>query len=600
MPNVLETRLDIKLLMSYNLMNDHMIANLVNERKTFIRKTATKEITKEECLKLLALELNVMAICSSAIDKYHIPRSWFIDESVGIMKLLCNRIDHLYFSMFQMFSIGCVLLVEYMEFQSKYKKFITNEIHPLIVLMSKKKCEPQMYIAAATFEYEKQNIQMARRYFEEGIIKHINNKTLYLEQLWIEVMYLGDVGGGHLNEMKAIQIYKNTIKHFENDMEFHILLLDRSIEVKPLWRLQHEIVCDLMEIYKLSDVMWHKVATLCADGFIFDQNNNSFFGYVKDFQKRARCCILTYNEGLKNVLNVTRKRNLMKLLTEYIIKLWKCNNGIRNSEINTLVKREMKKAFQVGHFHLGGLHKPEYYVYWAVLCQDNRPEILQLAIDYNKENVRVWAEVLEYYVIHFESYTTLKKIFDVGYQALGNKSLLLWEITDSVLQQYCDVTLLGKFYEEGAKSPYPEISNVYKVDYLEWIHMYDGISSARKLFDQLKNLEPQNKKLYTDMIEYEKLQQPINVSNIRNLYNVACSKFCRQGTEVTLWSKCIEFELTYIGRATAEKIYKMALQIVKPHLRTDLKRNYKTINEIHSKRTVTIDPVVIEISDDDE
>jgi len=108
--------------------------------------------------------------------------------------------------------------------------------------MSRKKYEPQMYIAAATFEYEKQNIEMSRRYFEQGIIKHIDNKTLYLEQLWIEVMYLGDVGGGDLNEMKAIQIYKNTIKHFENDMEFHILLLGRSIEVKPLWRLQHEIV----------------------------------------------------------------------------------------------------------------------------------------------------------------------------------------------------------------------------------------------------------------------------------------------------------------------------------------------------------------------
>jgi len=78
-----------------------------------------------------------------------------------------------------------------------------------------------------------------------------------------------------------------------------------------------------------------------------------------------RCCILTYNEGLKHVLNVSRKRNLMKLLIEYIIKLWKCNNGLRNLEINTLVKREMKKAFQVAHFDLGGLHKPEYYVYWV-------------------------------------------------------------------------------------------------------------------------------------------------------------------------------------------------------------------------------------------
>jgi len=108
--------------------------------------------------------------------------------------------------------------------------------------MSKKKCEPQMYIAAATFEYEKHNIEMARKYFIEGIKKYTDNKTLYLEQLWIEVMYLGDVGGGEVNETKAIQIYKGIIKNFENDMEFHILLLGRSIEVKPIWRLQYEII----------------------------------------------------------------------------------------------------------------------------------------------------------------------------------------------------------------------------------------------------------------------------------------------------------------------------------------------------------------------
>jgi len=108
--------------------------------------------------------------------------------------------------------------------------------------MSEKKCEPQMFIAAATFEYEQHDIEMARRYIEEGIITHPNDKTLYLERLWIEVMHLGDVEGGDLNELKAIQIYKNTIKNFEMDMDFHMSLLNRSIEVKPIWRLHNEIV----------------------------------------------------------------------------------------------------------------------------------------------------------------------------------------------------------------------------------------------------------------------------------------------------------------------------------------------------------------------
>ncbi|XP_003244622.2 U3 small nucleolar RNA-associated protein 6 homolog [Acyrthosiphon pisum] len=597
MPINLETHHDIKFLKIYNLMSDLRIRTLVKERKLFMQKNATEEITKEECLKLLTVELDVMSKCVSAIDKYYIPQTWFITESLNVMKLLCNRIDHLYYSMFQMFSIGCVLLVNYMEFHSNNIEFITNENPPLIVLMSRKKCEPQMYIAAATFEYEKKNIEMARRYFEEGIIKYANNKTLYLEQLWIEVMYFDDVGGGDLNEIKPIEIYKKTIKKFEYDMEFHIVLLERSIEVKPLWRLQHEIVCDLMEMYNYSDIMWHKVATLCTNGYVFNRDTG-IFGYVTDPNKRARCCIKTYNKGLKHVFNVTRKLNLMKLLTEYIIKLWKYYNTKINSEFNKWIQKEMKKAFQMGHFDLGGLHEPEYYVYWAVLSEEIHPEILQLAIDCNKGNVGVWAEALNYRIEHFGSYRTVKKIFDAGNQALGNKSLLLWKKMETFLKRCRENDRqLGKFYKDGAKSPYQEISNVYKVKHLEWVNDNDGISSARGLFNQMIRLVPAKKKLYMNMIQYEKMQKPINICSIRSIYNLACHKF---SSDVPLLADCLEFELEHIGKSTADRMYDMALMNLQPQLRTDLKHMYEMRKETHRNRPIIIDPDIIIIPDDEE
>jgi len=114
--------------------------------------------------------------------------------------------------------------------------------------MSNKTCEPQMYIAAGTFEYEKHNIEMARQYFAEGIKKHTDNKTLYLELFWIELMYLGDVEGGESHELMAIKLYKSIINKFKQDMEFHIILLNRSIEVKPIRKLQCEIIWYLHNI----------------------------------------------------------------------------------------------------------------------------------------------------------------------------------------------------------------------------------------------------------------------------------------------------------------------------------------------------------------
>lgn len=56
----------------------------------------------------------------------------------------------------------------------------------------------------------------------------------------------------------------------------------------------------------------------------------------------------------------------MKLLSEYIIQLWKSNKVIKNSPINSLVITEMQKAFQIFHFDFGGLQKPEYYIYWVI------------------------------------------------------------------------------------------------------------------------------------------------------------------------------------------------------------------------------------------
>jgi len=59
-----------------------------------------------------------------------------------------------------------------------------------------------------------------------------------------------------------------------------------------------------------------------------------------------------------------KKRNLNKLFTEYLVKQW-ISSSVKDEAIRCLVNRAMEQAFQKGHFELGGLHKPDYYVYWV-------------------------------------------------------------------------------------------------------------------------------------------------------------------------------------------------------------------------------------------
>jgi len=71
-----------------------------------------------------------------------------------------------------------------------------------------------------------------------------------------------------------------------------------------------------------------------------------------------------YEKGLETLSDKEIKRNLIETFTEYLIKQW-LTNSIKEYEIRNGVREAMERAFQMGHFELGGLHKPEYYVYWV-------------------------------------------------------------------------------------------------------------------------------------------------------------------------------------------------------------------------------------------
>ncbi|XP_026820005.1 uncharacterized protein LOC113558694 [Rhopalosiphum maidis] len=587
---------EICFLKTRNLMNDQMITQLLKKRKYFVQQAVTEEITKEECMQLIRLELRVLEICDIEINKSANLNAMFERQNFRILSVLSNRIDHLYYSMFLLFSFESELLEEYMEFQSTHKLFITNEIHPLIVLMSKKKCDSKLYISAALFEHEHRNMQAARNYFNEGIRIHKNCKRLRLEQFLIEIQFLvdKDLESSHM----VIQKYKETIDHFRDDIELHIILLEKTLQVESINHLQYIVMFDFINRYSQNYLMWHKVALLCTEGYMLDDKIPSTIKYTTNCEHRIRSCIKWYEEGLKKLLNMEKKRNLNELFTEYLVKQW-ISSSVNDEAIRCLVNRAMEQAFQKGHFELGGLHKPDYYVYWAEHTNQRRPEILKMAIDRNKDNVDVWVEVLKYHNEILDNYKLVKMVFDDGVRALENKSLFLWKTMELYLQN-TNLFLLEQFYEEGADSPYNEINTVYRVKYLEWCTLCKDIDFSRELFSRLTTIEPENKNLYLTMINGEKLAPIIDVNIIRNLYSLTCLKFGHQENDVRLWTDWIQFEFTYGKSPDAEDTYNVALMFVKPELMSVLEHEYDLMKEAYNSRTVTIDPVVVKIPDPEE
>jgi len=75
--------------------------------------------------------------------------------------------------------------------------------------------------------------------------------------------------------------------------------------------------------------------------------------------------------------------------------------------------------------------------------------------------------------------------------------------------------------------PSKEINTFIRPQYLEWCVLHNGILAARELFNELKDIDPFCKQLYTDMISYEKSQSSsiTKIGTIRKLYNDACNTF---------------------------------------------------------------------------
>ena len=111
----------------------------------------------------------------------------------------------------------------------------------LNTLMLRYHSDPEVYITAATYEFDDWNdVESARQYFTEGLKYHKNCKSLYVEDFWVEVQHLEKTAGASLPI--AMEKYKSLIKRFEGDIEFHFILLDRAIKLSTVRELQCNIV----------------------------------------------------------------------------------------------------------------------------------------------------------------------------------------------------------------------------------------------------------------------------------------------------------------------------------------------------------------------
>ncbi|KAL5237260.1 hypothetical protein ACI65C_004670 [Semiaphis heraclei] len=300
--------------------------------------------------------------------------------------------------------------------------FITKCSNMLDTLMSRYHSDPEVYITAAKYEFDDRNdVEAARKYFSEGLKYHTNCKNLYAEEFWVEVQHLEKTAGASLPI--AIGKYKNLIKRFEGDIEFHFILLDRAIKLSVVRELQCNVVRDMVKKYKHSELMWQKLAKIHFDGFIYHQETEQLH-YDKNYTNGIRNCIKTYEDGLKENLPPKNKHKLWNFYIDHIIEIRK-SYRMKKETIRNFMNETMERAFKKAHNNKA-LLKPEHYIYWAKNTNIDCRRILRKAVEVIEDSVELWVYLISYYLT-YDSLEMGIEAFQAGVRALTSKSMPLWE-----------------------------------------------------------------------------------------------------------------------------------------------------------------------------
>ncbi|XP_022174977.1 uncharacterized protein LOC111036958 isoform X2 [Myzus persicae] len=585
-----EVESEVNFMKTYSIMEWDKLTKLNDDRKLLNQKTALGLATREEFLKQIKVELNMLDTCQLKIEQ-EIKENNTEYINTEILPILSNRINDMYNNMFLLFPVEKTSLSEYIEFCSNNKLFITKCSNMLDTLMSRYHSDPEVYLIAATYEFDdRNNVESARRYFAEGLKYHENCKNLYVEEFWVEVQHLEKTAGASLPI--AVEKYRNLIKRFEGDIEFHFILLDRAIKLSTVRELQCNVVRDMVKKYRHSELMWQKLAKIHFDGFIYHQETEQLH-YDKNYINGIRNCIKTYEDGLKENLPLQNKHKLWNFYIEHVIEIRK-SYRMKKETIKNFMNETMERAFQEAHDNKA-LYKPEQYIYWAENTIKDYDKIMRKAVEAIEDNVELWINLVSYY-LNYDSLEMVIEVFQNGVRALKSKSMPLWEI----LILYMGNThpeLLRQLYHEGSHFPFPEINFVIRPEYLEWNVVHYGILSTRELFIKLKDIKPECKQLYLSMISFE-LSQNSGISKlktIRKLYNEVCNSF--GDTDIKLWSGCIRFEYMYGSRRLVKIIYKESLKCLESYLFSSMAEEFEKLQE-EFKDYGPKDEGVIVINDD--
>uniref|UniRef100_A0A8C9U817 UTP6 small subunit processome component n=1 Tax=Scleropages formosus TaxID=113540 RepID=A0A8C9U817_SCLFO len=356
--------------------------------------------------------------------------------------------------------------------------------------------KPALWIMAAKCEMEDRNSsESARHLFLRALRFHPKNKKVYLEYFRMELM--------HAEKLRRQQ------KELE---QAEMAMVSASV-----------IMCSsLQNKYANDPLTWDYMAKCELEaglGAEMGAELQSTKEKASDTVRREERSCLVYEEGLKSLQTEA-------MWTCYATFCW---NRFKRKTNVTELKEKVKVLQSTGD-------------------ADGATRVAVAATKRFSQSVETWSCSLQ--TLMELGSANVDELFQEALKHVNPKVTLLTSIGSGALEWSASTQSPEEteaLFKRGLASTVPAVSMEVKKKYLDWSYTTGGYKKARQTFRSLHEHRPFSKEFFLRMIQIEKEQDSLKMSNIRDYYERALREF--GSSDEDLWLDYIKEERGPHGQA---------------------------------------------------
>ncbi|XP_034190619.1 U3 small nucleolar RNA-associated protein 6 homolog [Osmia lignaria lignaria] len=565
------------------LFDRNEIRGIAKKLKEYEYKIQRKSKTKEDYLRYIQYEMDLLKLIKQRRDKFGINQ-----KKSDIDHTITNKMNRLYTDAIYKFQDDIRFWIAYIKF-CKHVRFHNNVSHILGRMLQVHQDKPKCWHIAARWELEEnKNKHTARQFFLRGLHIHPTSQLLFTDAFKLE---LDDASGNdQKNEnnsdstsvntdddmsiglKRAYIIYQQASKRIK-DVKFIIELLNITKEHSNTEKLQNKIVSDMIQEYPHEPLMWDTMARRELEGLIQPSLSDTAIKTDNSEQTSLRDRITSCNKVYQTAVKKIKTEEMWSLYIECLIELNQKTGTLPNFK-RKLLKTALMQAHQAKKL------KEKYYLYWINMFDIDKKdeaadkklkEILCVATETIPSSVSLWHARLRYLLVSEEE--EAERVFPNAIQALGEKSLPLWKMRILHVQAKCPERTDEIF--QAALQGHSNVAQELKPVYLEWLVLSKSIQSTRKVYDSLCLQPPFCLELHKKMIELELMQPNILLKNIRKCHEMSTLQFGKNDTSV--WINYITFEMKHGDPKKVGEIHVRAVKSLEASLTDSFIAEYSLI-----------------------